>query len=180
MPMFRRSMIIVILIGLMAMGWAAYRLPGAPEAIPLDAGTREKAATKATVYVTGAVAKPGVTTLREGERVEQAIAACGGFLPQADASGVNLAQPIKDGMQIRVPERADADGSARAANDGLVHINTADEKALDALPGVGPVTAKRIVEYRTEHGAFQAVEELMKVRGIGSAKFEQLKDKIAL
>ncbi len=178
--MFRRSMLIVVLIGLLALGWSAYRLPGEPEVTPLDAGTREAAEAKATVYVTGAVAKPGVAILREGGRVEQAVEACGGFLPQADVSGVNLAMPLKDGMQIRVPERAEADGSARAANDGLVHINTADEKALDTLPGVGPMTAKRIVEYRKEHGAFQTPEELMKVRGIGAAKFEQLKDKIAL
>ena len=70
--------------------------------------------------------------------------------------------------------------AAEAAKSGRVNINTADEKALDVLPGIGPTMAKRIIEYRMEHGAFQAPEDLKKVRGIGDAKYEKLKDQIVI
>ncbi len=126
--------------------------------------------------------KPGVVAMKKTERVEQAIAACGGALPQADLSNVNLAQPLRDGMQVRVPERPNADGSAAhlAETDGIIHINTADEKKLDELPGVGPVMAKRIVEYRNEHGPFESVEDLAKIRGIGAEKLARIKEKAEL
>ena len=110
------------------------------------------------------------------------LAACGGVLPQADLANVNLAQPLKDGMQIRVPERADAGGSAAhlAETDGKIHINTADEKKLDELPGVGPIMAKRIVEYRNEHGPFESVEDFAKIRGIGEEKLAKIREKAEL
>ena len=97
-------------------------------------------------------------------------------------------------MQVTVPEKspqgtavqgaAAADGAqtrtAKPLPDGMVNINTADEKELDKLPGIGPAMAKRIVEYRMENGAFQAPEEIKRVKGIGDAKYEKMKDKIAL
>lgn len=152
------------------------------EAVPLDAGVRPAEEQQITVYVSGAVVKPGVVAMKKTERVENAIAICGGVLPQADLAGVNLAQPLKDGMQIRVPERPDAGGSAAkmAQSDGKIHINTADEKKLDELPGVGPIMAKRIVEYRNEHGPFESVDDLAKVRGIGAEKLAKIKEKADL
>ena len=105
---------------------------------------------------------------------------------------MNLAQKLKDGMQVTVPEKSPQGtavqgaaggaqaGAAKPLPEGMVNINTADEKELDKLPGVGPAMAKRIVEYRTENGAFQAPEEIKRVKGIGDAKYEKMKDKIAL
>ena len=182
MPMFRRPMLVLAAVALAVLFAGAMLLHDTEEAVPLDTGTRPAEEQQITVYVSGAVVKPGVVAMKKTERVEQAIAVCGGALPQADLANVNLAQPLKDGMQIRVPERADAGGSAAhmAATDGKIHINTADEKQLDELPGIGPIMAKRIVEYRNEHGPFASVDELAKVRGIGPEKLEKLREKAEL
>ena len=182
MPMFRRPMMVLAAIALAVLFAGAMLFHDTEEAVPLDAGARPAEEQQITVYVSGAVVKPGVVAMRKTERVEQAIAVCGGVLPQADLTNVNLAQPLKDGMQIRVPERADAGGSAAkmAESDGKIHINTADEKKLDELPGVGPVMAKRIVEYRNEHGPFESVDDLTKIRGIGEEKLAKIREKAEL
>ena len=102
-----------------------------------------------------------------------------------------MAQVLKDGQQVRVPEKQ-AGSSALPANtgkassavktkaDGPININTASAEELDALPGIGPAMAKRIIEYRETEGAFTAIEDIKKVKGIGEAKFEKMKDKICL
>ena len=182
MPIFRRPMFALAAIALAVLFAGAMLLHDTEKAVPLDAGVRSPEEQAVTVYVSGAVMKPGVVSMRRTERVEQALAACGGVLPQADLANVNLAQPLKDGMQIRVPERADAGGSAAhlAETDGKIHINTADEKKLDELPGVGPIMAKRIVEYRNEHGPFESVEDLAKIRGIGEEKLAKIREKAEL
>lgn len=150
-----------------------------------DAKT-EPTATEAIVYVSGEVVRPGVYHLTPEARAEKAIAAAGGFLPEADAASINLASKVQDGMQIHVPNKQEnASGTGAASGNGThkgdkIHINRADEKTLDELPGIGPAMAKRIVDYRNTHGPFQAIEDLKKVRGIGEAKFEQMKDMIAL
>lgn len=182
MPMFRRPMLVLAAVALAVLFAGVMLFRDTEKAVPLDTGTRPAEEQQITVYVSGAVAKPGVVAMKKTERVEQAIAVCGGVLPQADLANVNLAQPLKDGMQIRVPERADAGGSAAhmAQHDGKIHINTADEKKLDELPGVGPVMAKRIVEYRNEHGPFESVDDLAKVRGIGAEKLEKIREKAEL
>lgn len=182
-PMFKRSMVILLVIAALAVGLTVYTLSQDAVALPLDRAEKAPAAmAPVTVYVTGAVEHPGVVTLTEGARVEQAVAACGGVLPTADVEAINLAKPLQDGVQIRVPEKAGLGGgmAAEAAKSGRVNINTADEKALDVLPGIGPAMAKRIIEYRMEHGAFQAPEDIKKVRGIGDAKYEKLKDQIVI
>lgn len=164
-----------------------------PQNAVYDAGT-------VTVYVTGAVQKPGVVTVAANSRVIDAVNACGGVLPTADAEKTNMAQLLKDGQQIIVYEKTVAfsqntqpqSDSAQAAQKSApsvkqspaanekVNINTADEKTLDRLPGVGPATAKKIVEYREQNGFFSAPEDLKKVRGIGEAKYEQMKDMVTL
>ena len=110
-----------------------------------------------------------------------AVNVCGGLLPTADEKAVNMAQVLKDGAQLQVPVKgaAGAGGSGKDSS-GRVSINTADEKALDTLPGIGPAMARRIVEYRQSNGGFQSLEDLKKVKGIGAAKFEKLKDKVCL
>ena len=185
MPMFKRSMVILLFIAALAAGLTAYNLSQESTALPLDPATVIPEAAALTVYVSGAVVRPGVVTVADGSRVEQAVTACGGVLPTADLEAVNLAQPLKDGMQVRVLEKSGQGGAAETAapaagKDERVNINTADAKALDALPGIGPAMAQRIIEYRTTNGAFQSLEELKKVRGIGEAKYEKLKDRVAL
>lgn len=198
MPMFKKSMLVLLAVVALAAGGAFYAgIHGQEEAVTLDAGTTPQGEapvkeSEIVVYVAGAVNHPGVVQLAEGARAKDAVDACGGFLPTADTNGVNLAQKLKDGMQVTVPEKSPQGtamqgaaggaqaGAAKPLPDGMVNINTADEKELDKLPGIGPAMAKRIVEYRTENGAFQAPEEIKRVKGIGDAKYEKMKDKIAL
>lgn len=192
MPMFKKSMLLLIVLFVAALGGTLYGLYGRESAAPLSAGeiTRETPpANNITVYVTGAVNKPSVVSLAEGSRVVDAVNACGGLLPTADSEKINMAQELKDGGQVRVPEKTtvaalgknDSKTAANAKGDsGLVNINTADETALDTLPGIGPAMAKRIIEYRQNEGAFQAIEDIKKVKGIGEAKFNKLKDKICI
>ena len=198
MPMFKKSMLVLLAVVALAAGGAVYAgIHGQEEAVTLDAGTTPQGEapvkeSEIVVYVAGAVNHPGVVQLAEGARAKDAVDACGGFLPTADTNGVNLAQKLKDGMQITVPEKSPQGtavqgaaggaqaGAAKPLPEGMVNINTADEKELDKLPGIGPAMAKRIVEYRMENGAFQAPEEIKRVKGIGDAKYEKMKDKIAL
>ena len=183
--MYKRSMLVLLFLLLFAGGRMLYGCYLQQQAEPLDAAQKpeEMKTASITVYVSGAVNHPGVVSLAEGTRAADAVEACGGVLAQADLEAVNMAQVLKDGQQLRIPERRLDDGavhSGSAVKDGIIHINTADEKALDTLPGIGPAMAKRILEYRTEHGGFQTIEELRKVRGIGAAKYDKLKERIAL
>ena len=158
----------------------------------------EKEEAKITVYVSGAVANPGLHEIAPGSRAVEAIAAAGGMTANKDK--VNLAKICKDGMQVNVPRlsakerrrlaaantsasgvEAAEQGSAsyNAAQEsetalmGKVHLNTATAEELETLPGVGAVTAQRIVEYRSAHG-FAKIEDLMNVKGIGQAKFKKM------
>jgi competence protein ComEA len=140
----------------------------------------------AVVHVVGAVHRPGLYELTEGSRIDEAIRKAGGPKPKAALELVNLAAPIADGQQILVPARGDvtatpaAGGAAQSALAAKVHLNTATLEELDALPGIGPVTAQNILDYRTEHGSFQTVDELDAVSGIGPARLEQLKPLVEL
>lgn len=138
------------------------------------------------VHVVGAVRRPGLYELAEGSRIDGAIRKAGGPKPKAALELVNLAAPVADGQQILVPIRGDvatAPGVVDPSSSvptAKVHLNTATLEQLDALPGVGPVTAQRILDYRTEHGSFQSVDELDAVSGIGPARLEQLKPLVEL
>jgi competence protein ComEA len=131
------------------------------------------------VHVVGAVRRPGLYRLKEGARVADAVSRAGGARPKADLSLVNLAAPVADGQQVVVPVRA-AQGSAAPVGTapvaGPVSLSSATVEQLDALPGVGPVTAQKIVEYRERHGAFSSIEELDAISGIGPARLEQLRE----
>ena len=133
----------------------------------------------------GAVANPGLYQLDEGSRIDDAIRKAGGATPKAELALVNLASPVADGQQVLVPKKGEAAvaGSAPGAAAGTgqrVHLNSATLEQLDSLPGVGPVTAQGILDYRTEHGAFQSVDELDAVPGIGPARLERLKELVDL
>lgn len=134
------------------------------------------------VHVVGAVHRPGLYRLGQGERIADALAKAGGPTRAADLAAVNLAAPLADGAQVVVPRqaRAASGGAAPApagttAPSGPVHLNTATLEQLDSLPGVGPVTAQKILDYRTAHGAFSSVDELDAVSGIGPSRLDDLR-----
>jgi competence protein ComEA len=136
------------------------------------------------VYVVGAVRRPGLYRVPDGSRVADAVSRAGGLTRKADPAGVNLAAPVADGEQLVVPARLPVEVAAaqgaplpdvNAAPAGPVQLSVATVEQLDALPGIGPVTAQRIVDYRTAHGAFRSVDELDEVPGIGPARVEQLR-----
>jgi competence protein ComEA len=133
--------------------------------------------------VVGAVRRPGLYRLKDGSRVADAVTRAGGPTPKAQIELVNLAARIADGEQIVVPRRGVAGPSGLAAGApavaGPVHLNSATLEQLDALPGVGPVTAQKILDYRQQHGAFSSVDELDAISGIGPARLEQLRDLVA-
>jgi len=130
------------------------------------------------VDVAGAVRRPGLVRLRKGARVSDAIAAAGGLARRAQREAVNLAAPVADGQQVLVPERGAATASAGSTgvSAGPVSLSSATLEQLDALPGVGPVTAQKIVDYRSKHGGFRSVEELDAIPGIGPARIANLHD----
>jgi competence protein ComEA len=136
------------------------------------------------VYVCGAVESPGVIRLPADARVADAVALAGGAAAGAELAAVNLAARVVDGQQILVPERGSAPPAAvaapAAAGGALVNINTATLEQLDALEGVGPATAQKIIDYRTEHGGFTTIDELKNVPGIGDAKFAAVQDSITI
>jgi competence protein ComEA len=137
------------------------------------------AARRLVVDVVGAVRRPGLVRLPEGSRVADAIARAGGLRRGAERAGVNFAAPVSDGQQVLVPERgtvaAGAGGSAGSASAGPVSLSSATAEQLDALPGVGPVTAEKIVAYRQQHGAFRSVDELDAISGIGPSRIADLR-----
>ena len=135
------------------------------------------------VHAAGAVLHPGVVEVPAGARVVDVVAAAGGAAPEADLNLINLAAPVTDGERVYIPRAGEAvaavasSGTAKPGGTqaGVVNLNEASETELEALPGVGPATAKAIVDYRTQHGRFRSVDDLLNVRGIGPAKLEQIK-----
>lgn len=132
---------------------------------------------KITVFVTGAVKKPGVYELPSGSHVYEAVEAAGNVLPYGDAESVNMSQTLEDGTHVSIKLNPDQVNPAAA---GLVNINMSDVKELETLPGVGESTAQKIVDYRKEHGSFTSIEQLKEISGIGEAKFKKMADKVTL
>jgi len=168
-----------------------------PSPASAAAAASPSAAADVLVYVCGAVKSPGVVRVPAGARVADALALAGGPGARAELNGVNLAAKVVDGQQIMVPERgatvaaggsatSAAGGSAASAGGSVtapgapVNINTASLEELDALSGVGPATAQKIIDYRTANGPFKAVDDIKNVSGIGDAKFAAMKDKITV
>ena len=135
-----------------------------------------------TVDVEGAVTVPGVRKVAEGSLVEDVLNAAGGLAPHADvervAKELNRSDKVKNHQKIYIP--AQGETASSGPDSELVNINTASADELDTLPGVGPSTAKKIIEFREQNGPFAAPEDLMNIQGISEKKFAEMKDKVAV
>ena len=154
------------------------QINAAPEIIPITIAEPE-----IFVDVTGAVNNPGVYTLTGRSRVIDAIKAAGDSAPGADLSTINLARVLYDGEQIYVDSTVVNSSGQRVSkkvSSGPININRATLRQLDALDGIGPVIAGRIIEYRKKNGSFLTIDDLQKVSGIGAAKFAQIKSKVRI
>ncbi|WP_203935063.1 ComEA family DNA-binding protein [Virgisporangium ochraceum] len=186
-----RALGVCALVVALVVGFLVWR--SRPRAEPVAAGADaatvapappSSAAVGIVVSVVGRVHRPGLVRLAHGSRVADAIEAAGGVLPGTDLGFLNLARKVVDGellaIGVSAPPVAPGAGPAAGAPGGLVNLNTATAAELDALPGVGPVLAQRIIDHRTRTGGFRSVEELRKVEGVGDARFEQLKDLVTV
>ena len=174
-----------ILLGLFlaALVWVIARSPSG-EAVTLRPVPTDK---PIVVYVTGAVPRPGVYALPQGARVQDAISASGGFLAEANKADINLAALLEDGQKFDIPYIEGA--SPVLATPGeevitttteLINLNTASQAELETLPGIGPTTAQKIIEYREANGPFVSAEDIINVSGIGPGTYERIKDLITV
>lgn len=157
---------------------------GPAQAAPLIRASsvqRGEAGPPLIVHVVGAVHRAGLFRLPEGARVADAVRKAGGATPGAALALVNLAAPLVDGQQVVVPARVEVGGETGSGalvpdGRGKVSLAAATVEQLDELPGIGPVTAQKIVDWRQSHGPFTSVDDLDQVPGIGPARVEQLRD----
>lgn len=180
------GMAVAVGVALAGSGPTAEPPPALPAAEPVpSAAASSRAGESIVVSVVGLVAKPGLVTLPDGARIADALRASGGPVAGTDLSALNLARRLTDGEQIYVgvpaPPGQDPAGPAGDRDaSSTVDLNTAELDALDTLPGVGPVTAQRILDWRTEHGRFTTVDQLREIDGIGPTRFEKLKDLVVV
>jgi competence protein ComEA len=144
--------------------------------VPAPTARAPAAAPMLVVDVAGAVRRPGLVRLAKGARVADAVTLAGGLTRRAERNGVNFAALVADGEQVLVPERGAAvpGGGGGPASAGPVSLSSASAEQLDSLPGIGPVTAAKIVAYRQQHGAFSSVDGLDAIPGIGPARIADL------
>ena len=158
----------------------------------------ETTATEIIVHIAGAVENDGIQKLPENSRVSDAIDAAGGLTSDANTKNVNLAQKIFDGQKIYIPNITEDEDEIElfeknnsendtiettnifSSKNGLVNINTATQTELETLPGIGPSTASKIINYRNTNGKFRTIEDIQNVSGVGVSKYAQIEDKITV
>ena len=206
-PLFTRAHVgvvaVLLVVGLLCTGWALLRArpvavaspdsvtastpaPGSPPAAPGGPPSGSTAAVRIVVHVLGAVRRPGLVSLPDGSRVQDAVEKTGGLTRSADPGDLNLAQLLTDGEQIVIGTKEQPVGEVRdggggggpstggAGSSASLDVNRATQAQLEELPGVGPVTAGKIIAWREEHRRFTRVEELQEVDGIGPKTYAQL------
>lgn len=187
-PHLRVAATVAVAAAILMTWWLMSGRPRTSEPAPVQLAARHgsDAAPKASeviVDVTGKVRRPGIVTLKAGARVHQAIAKAGGPIAGADTTGINLARVLADGEQIVVgaPGAPGALGGAPApsgAGPGRISLSSATPDQLDSLPGIGPVTAQAIIDFRMERGGFRGVEDLLEVSGIGERTLADIRDQV--
>jgi competence protein ComEA len=180
-----RRVLLAVVVAVVVLALASRLLLGHGRAAPagpapIAVAPVPAAPPRLVVDVVGAVRRAGLYRLSKGARIADAVAVAGGATRHADLAQLNLAAPLADGEQVVVPVRGRAGAAAGAAPAGAggtapVQLSTATLEQLDGLPGIGPVTAQKILDYRQQHGAFSSVEELDAISGIGPARLDQLK-----
>jgi competence protein ComEA len=175
---------LVLVVGVLGYRHFAHHGTAALATPPVATSHAKHKKTSVVVDVTGAVRRPGLYRLHGGSRVNDAVERAGGATHKANLAGINLAAPVADGLQVVVPSKTPAGGAAPVsssggATSGPLDLNSATLEQLETLPGIGPVTAQKILDYRTQHGAFTSVDELDAVPGIGPSHMAQLKGLIA-
>ncbi len=178
--------ITIVLLVLAVAGSAAF-VTRRPDPAPLAARTQPPSPTISAllrVHVSGAVASAGVYSFRSGDRVEDAVAAAGGFSADANPDGINLAARLVDGQQVVIPRKGDppvsSAGLPGSAASRRISINNASLAELDVLPGIGPVTAQKIIDFRVKNGPFLKLEDLLDHKLVPASTFDKLKDLITL
>lgn len=179
-----QAIVIVLLLGaglLLGARWLDRSQTASPRAVaPVRVRAGPAVRPKLVVDVAGAVRRPGLYRLADGSRVADALHRAGGAKPKAFLEALNLAAPLVDGQQVLVPRRlpgmAAAAMGASVVGTGPVSLSAATLEQLDTLPGVGPITAQKILDYRVAHGPFRSVEALDAVPGIGPATIEELRE----
>jgi competence protein ComEA len=191
LPWLRRSgwayvaaaVVLAVVAWRMGAGGGGNGQPAAPgAAAPREAVVEDTRAAQALVHVAGEVRRPGVYRIAPGARVVQAIRRAGGPTRRADLSALNLAASLQDGQQVVIPRRTAPGAGGSGSTDGRrgpISLSSATEGDLDALDGIGPTLAGRIVEWRRAHGGFASVDQLLEVPGIGPARLEALRPHVA-
>lgn len=161
--------------------------------------TKENIEEKIVIYITGAEKNEGIYDMKKNSRIADSIEKAGGLTEEANIENINLAYILEDGMKIHIPKKNEnineiedhtnaylskentiSESSKNINNDEKININTATQTELETLPGIGPSTALRIIEYRKENGKFNSIEDIKKISGIGDRKFSQIKDLIKI
>src|SRR5688572_4051868 len=186
LPIPRRHALVAgaVLLAVLALAGRMLASAGAPSVQPVAPLVPEAAPAteQRVVHVAGAGRRPGLYELKEGSRVSDAVARAGGATAKADTAAVNLAAPLADGIQVLIPSRIAGAAGVGSGPSGVggaaprVSLSSATVTDLDALPGIGPVTAQKIVDHRSRHGGFSSVDDLDAIPGIGPARIEQLRD----
>lgn len=167
-----KEFVFLLVLGILIASLGLYSFVRGRQAEPVSAGQLT-----IMVHVAGCVHRPGLYELPAESRVAHAIMAAGGETPEADINRLNLADFLRDGQKVHVPARVEP---GEEEGEGLININTADQKTLETLPNIGPARAQKIIEYREKHGFFSSIEEILNVPTIGPKIFEGIKDLITI